>query len=636
MQIKYSVTELKKRLFAIFMAITFFLFALLIRILVLTTVNGEAIVSKAYKQWLRDLPMTASRGSILDRNGVSLASSYTTYDIYVRPVEVENAEQTAKVIADASGELFEKVLEKVSKKGVSEVKVLSAQEKSVVNKILFNFTEGIFFTENTSRNYAYGDLLSQIIGFVSSDGSGQSGLEKEYNKYLQGVNGVSLVESDLRGTTLSDSLCYYLPSIDGLNIQLTIDVQIQQEVERIVEQARLQNGAKSASAIVMDPSNGEILAIATKPSYDLNNVPRDDIDTLLKLSKATTITDVYEPGSTFKIVTTAIAMNEGLTSKHDYFYCSGFRIVNGVKINCHRRSGHGSQSLGQGLKNSCNCVFMELIRRIGLEKFYEYMQAFGIVSGYNLDFPGEGKGVLMPKAVVTDGDLFRMGFGQSIALTPLQLVTAVSTAINGGTLFQPHFVTKIAQDDGTVLYNKEPLAVRSVLKNTVSTDLLPLLRDVVASGGGKYAKVEGYDIGGKTGTAQKYENGVIAQGKYVASFIGFYPTDVPQYTVLVVIDEPQGAFYGGVVAAPVAKSIFESIFKIKEEKENENLASQDRLEKADIVLPNLIGKSLTESVKILTELGLQYLTMGEGKYVKDTIASPGAMVSSGDIVLLVF
>ena len=636
MQIKYPITQIRKRLFAIFLAITFFLSAIFVRLLVLTTFKSSSIVSRAYKQWLRDLPMTANRGNITDRNGVSLASSYTTYDIYVRPVEIEDSEKTAKIISEASGEDFEKVLEKVSKKGMSEVKVLSAQEKSVVNKILENYQDGIFFTENTSRDYAYGSLLSQILGFVSSDGSGQSGLEKEYNKYLQGVNGVSLVESDLRGKTLNSSLSYYLPAIDGMNVKLTIDIQIQKEVERIIQQARAQNGAKSASAIVMNPQNGEILAIATNPSYDLNNIPRDNVEELMRLSKALPITDVYEPGSTFKILTTAIALNEGLTSPNDYFYCGGYRMVNGVKINCHRRSGHGSQSLGQGLKNSCNCVFMELIRRIGLDKFYDYMKAFGVVSGYNLDFPGETKGVLMPKAIVTDGDLFRMGFGQSIAISPLELITSVCTTINGGKLYQPHFVTEIAKDDGTILYHREPTIMRNVLKSSVSTQLLPLLRDVVDTGGGKHAKVDGYDIGGKTGTAQKYENGAIAQGKYVASFIGFYPTDVPRYTVLVILDEPQGAFYGGVVAAPVAKEIFESIFKIKEEKEDENLASKDRLEKSDIVLPNLIGKSLTESVKILTELGLQYLTTGDGKLVKDTIVAPGATVSSGDIILLVF
>ena len=636
MKTKYTYGSIKKRLFAVFLAITFFLVALVGRLISLQLVSRVNLVSRAYKQWLRDLPMTAQRGNIVDRNGASLASSYTTFDIYVRPVEVQNKELTAKVISDASGENYDEILEKVSKKGMSEVLILSKQEKEVVSKILENFTEGIFFTQNTSREYTYGDMLTQILGFVSSDGVGQGGLEGEYNKYLQGVNGVSLVESDLRGTTLSSSLSYYLPAIDGLDIKLTIDIQIQQAVEKIISQARLENGAKSASAIVMNPQNGEILAICTKPSYDLNDVPRDDIETLLKLSKAVAITDVYEPGSTFKILTTAIAMNEGLTSSHDYFYCSGFRIVNGVKINCHRRSGHGSQSLENGLKNSCNCVFMELARRVGIDKFYEYMKAFGIVSGYNLDFPGEGKGVLMPKSVATEGDFYRMGFGQSIAITPLELITSICAVINGGKLYQPHFVTQISQADGNILYQKQPTVLRQVVKSSVSSELNKMLREVVASGGGKHAKIEGYDIGGKTGTAQKYENGAIAQGKYVASFMGFYPTDVPEYAVLVVIDEPQGAYYGGVVAAPVAKNIFQKIFEIKEKVRDENLAEQDRLNNAEIVLPNLIGKSMTEAVGLLTSMGLQYLTMGEGQKVKDTIAAPGARVNEGDIILLIF
>ncbi len=618
------------------LALTFFLLALCVRILFLQVVNGGQIAQKAYSQWLRDLPMVANRGNIVDRNGASLASSYTTYDIYVRHADIESEQDVANVIASATDMDYDKVFEKVSKRGYSEVLITSAVSKEVVNKIINNYKEGIFFTENTTREYTYGDLLTQILGFVSSDGNGQSGLESIYNKYLKGIEGVSLVESDIKGATLQDSLSYYLPAVDGMSIQLTIDLNIQREVEQIISQARLENGAKNASAIVMNPQNSEILAICTKPSYDLNNVPRDDIDVLLELSRAITITDVYEPGSTFKILTAAIALNEGVTSQHDYFYCGGFRVVNGVKINCHRRSGHGSQSLVDGLKNSCNCVFMELIRRIGLEKFYSYMEKFGITTGFGLDFPGEGKGVLMPKTVVTDGDLFRMGFGQSIAITPLQLINAVSTAINGGSLQQPHFVTKIVNNAGDVVYEKQNNKIRQVLNPSVSAVLNPMLYQVVATGGGKHAKIDGYEIGGKTGTAQKYQNGVIAEGKYVASFLGFYPVENPRYIVLVVIDEPGGAYYGGVVAAPVAKSIFEAIFRVCETPRDENLYSKDKLEHADIQVPNLIGKSLTESASILTSLGLQYLTMGDGEKVKDTIAAAGSMVSSGDIVLLIF
>lgn len=636
MDIKYTYSSIKKRLLAYVLIVVFILFFVVARLFSLQILNSEEIVSKAYKQWLRDLPMTASRGKILDRNSATLASSYTTYDIYVRHADISNELSVANVICDATGETFENVYEKVTKKGYSEVLVCKSQERAVVETILDNYQDGIFFVENTSRYYEYGNLLTQILGFVSSDGNGQGGLEAEYNKYLKGVNGLSMVEGDLKGTTLNSSLCYYLPAIDGLNISLTIDLKIQKAVEEIISSAQLNNGAKTASAIVMDPQTGEILAIATKPTYDLNDVPRDDVSTLLELSRAVTITDAYEPGSTFKIITTAIALNEGLTSSHDYFYCSGYRIVDGVKIKCHRRTGHGSQSLGQGLSNSCNCVFMELIRRIGLEKFYRYLEDFGISTGYNLDFPGEGKGVLMPKSVVTTGDLFRMGFGQSVALTPLGLITSVCACINGGKLMQPHFVTKITNSQGGIVYEKPATQIRQVVKSSVSSTLNPLLNAVVSSGGGKHAKVDGYDICGKTGTAQKYQDGKIAEGKYVASFIGFYPTDTPRYAVLVIVDEPQGAYYGGVVASPVAKEIFEAIFDLRETPRDENLAEQDRLNAASVTVPDLTGKTLTEAVSILSSLGLQYLTSGDGIYVKDQIVAPGAVVEEGDIVLLIF
>jgi len=636
MEIKYTTNSINKRLLALFLLVVFFLCLLVGRLLFLQVLNGPTLAERAHEQWLRDLPLTASRGNILDRNGAVIASSYTTYDLYVRHNDIKDEIKVTNVIAKATKLDFDEVYKKVSKTGFSEVKVVSGVERTVVQEILSDYQEGIFFVENTKRLYNYGNLLTQVLGFVSSDGNGQGGLEQEYNKYLKGVNGSSLVESDLRGVSLDNSLCYFLPSVDGLSLKLTIDLQIQLKLEEIIEQAVNQNGAKSASSIVMNPKTGEILAITTKPSYNLNEVPRDDIETLLKLSRATTILDSYEPGSTFKIITTAIALNEGLTNINDYFYCGGFRMVNGVKINCHRRTGHGSQSLTKGLMNSCNCVFMELIRRIGLEKFYKYLELFGISTGYNLDFPAEGKGVLMPKGLVTDGDLFRMGFGQSIALTPLNLITSVCACINGGHLLKPHFVTEILDSKNNSIYKAESAKIRTLLKPNVSTQLNKMLYEVVSSGGGKHAKIEGYDIAGKTGTAQKYEDNKIAQGKYVASFMGYYPSDSPDYAVLVLIDEPKGAYYGGVVAAPVAKQVFESIFDLKETPKNENLKEEEKLEEANIVLPDLTGKTLTEAVKIISSLGLQYLTSGEGKFVKDQIAAPNSKVSEGDIVLLIF
>jgi len=522
MEIKYTSYSINRRLLALFLLVTFFLCALIGRLLYLQVINGSSLAEKAYEQWLRDLPLTASRGNIVDRNGAVIASSYTTYDLYVRYNDVKDKKEVATVISKAINEDFEKVYEKVSKKGYSEVKVASSLTKNQVQDILKNYLDGIFFVENTERLYNYGDLLTQVLGFVSKDGNGQGGLEQEYNKYLKGVNGSSLAESDLRGVTLNNSLCYYLPSIDGLTLKLTIDLPIQLKLEKIIEQALLENGAKSASSIVVNPQNGEILAITTKPSYNLNDVPRDDVETLLKLSRASTILDAYEPGSTFKIITTAIALNEGLTSVNDHFYCSGFRMVNGVKINCHRRTGHGSQSLTKGLMNSCNCVFMELIRRIGLEKFYKYLDEFGISTGYNLDFPAEGKGVLMPKNLVTDGDLFRMGFGQSIALTPLNLITSVSACINGGTLLKPHFVTEILDRNNNSVYSLETSKIRNVLKPNVSTSLNKMLYEVVSSGGGKHAKIDGYDIAGKTGVLPTYYDIEIKHISKDMCFLLFY------------------------------------------------------------------------------------------------------------------
>lgn len=635
MEVKYTSFSLRKRLLAFITLIIFFLLLLVARLFYLQVICGKSLQAKALSQWLRDIPTEAIRGTITDRNGVVLASSVTSYDVYVRPADVKDSNLVAEVISSNLSLNYDEVLEKVSKKGISEIKIASKITHEQMQEILKHYQSGIFFSQTSSRNYAYDDLLTQVLGFTNSDGDGQTGLEAYYNKYLKGVDGVSLVESDIKGSTLDSSSTYYIEPIDGLNLQLTIDFKIQQAVEEIMQTCYLTNGAKSATAIVLNPQTGEVIAMTTKPSFNLNDVPRDNVSALMQMAKNIAISDAYEPGSTFKILTAAIALNEGLTSKHDYFYCSGFRIVNGVKINCHRRTGHGSQNLLQGLSNSCNCVFMELANRIGLDKFYSYMEKFGLTEGYNLDIGGEGKAITMPKSMVTAGDLYRMGFGQAIAVTPLGLTNAVSAVINGGDLMQPYFVKSIYNNAGNVVYNKESTVIRNVVSSSVSKLMNEMLEEVVDSGGGKKAKVAGYSIAGKTGTAQKYENGAIAQGKYVASFIGYTPADNPEYIVLVTVDEPQGAYYGSVVAAPVAKQIFEKIFEIRGQEANANLEAEQKELEANIKLPSFIGKTLTQAATEITELGLKYLVAGEGKVVTGQISAPDTMVFSGDIVLLI-
>lgn len=631
MAIKYSTYSMKQRLLAIISLVIFFAVCVTSRLFFLQIVKSNDYIKKGLTQWLRDLPLTAMRGSITDRNGVVLASSYTTYDVYVRPADVENFEKVAKILSEKLNLNRDDIYEKITKSNYGEVRIAKDIEKKVVQLILQNFEEGIFFASNTERNYVYDQMLCQILGFVGYDNDGLSGLESYYNSYLTGIDGVSLVETDLRGDSIPNSVTYYEDAIDGLNLELTIDFRIQNVVEKVLKKTLLETGAKSASVVVTNPQNGDILACSTYPSYNLNEIPKDNMELFNSLSRAFPIVDTFEPGSTFKAIVTAIALEEGLVSKHNYFYCGGYRIVNGVTIRCARRSGHGSQSLEQGLMNSCNCVFMDLISKIGVKKFYDYLDRFGFTSSIGIDFPGETCAVLMPMPSVTDADLARMGFGQTIAISAMQMMTGFSAVINGGRVVSPHFIKKIYSNDNVVVYNRKNIIKDEIFSEKTSELMRQMLFSVVSKGGGKYAKVEGFDIiGGKTGTAQKYENGKIAQGKYIASFIGFAPYDNPEYLIYVIVDEPKGAYYGGVVSAPVAGEIFSEIFKMNKYEEN---AIE---EKKKFALDTFIGMTLTQSASKLSEMNLQYLTQGEGDYVTGQIPAPGTEVQEGDIVLLIF
>lgn len=635
MEIKYTTISIQRRITALAISVVFLMFLLFAKLLYLQVFSNTQLQSKGLSQWLRDLPVVANRGTITDRNGVQLASSYTTYDCYIRKADIKDKQALINVLASNLNLEEQVLIDKIEKYNYSEILVAKQLEKSVVQQVLNNYQKGIFFTATTTRNYQYDSLLCQILGFTSTDGDGQSGLEKHYNNYLKGINGTTLVEADLKGTTLDDSVVYYIDSIDGLNLQLTIDFQIQSHVENIMAQAMASTGAKSVSALVMNPQTGEIISVCSLPSYDLNNVDRSNLELLNTLSRASCITDTFEPGSTFKIIVTAIALQEGITSRNSCYYCGGARIVNGVRIKCSRRSGHGPQTLQQGLNNSCNCVFMSLIEQIGLKKFYWYLEELGFNTTLGLDFPGETKAVLMPQSLVTAPDLFRMGFGQTIAISELQLVNTVSAIINGGNLMQPYLVKSITDNSGQVVYAKTPSVLNKVFDESVTQQINSMLEEVVSKGGGKNARIDGFNIAGKTGTAQTYINGAIAQGKYIASFIGYYPADKPEYIVLVCIDEPQGAYYGGVVAAPVAKQIFQTILDIRYAEQEANSKYDQSQYEASVELPNLIGMTLAEAGSILASVGLQYLVSGDGNLVSSTVAAPGSMLKEGDIVLLV-
>lgn len=629
----FSQFNIRKRLLIIVILITFLFAAVFGRLIYLQIFQAEALQVKAAEQWMRDLPLTAKRGLITDRNGVVLADSSTLYDVYIRPNAIEDRSAVANLLATALNTDYDKIWEKVNKTGVSEVTIAKKIEKSVMQQIADKNLAGIYFSQNINRYYVYGDFLTQVLGFTSSDGNGQTGIEQYYNDYLKGVDGKALTETDLVGKELDGSTTTYLPAIDGMNATLTIDYYIQSFAENAVKTALETHNAKSAKCIVMDPNTGEILALASAPSFDLNNLPRDNLELLFGASRNTIISDAYEPGSTFKILTSAIGLDSGNFDLNHSVYCPGYRIVDGQRIKCWRTIGHGSQTFSEGVENSCNCLFMDIAQTVGTRTFYEYLKRFGIGSKTGIDAIGEASGIVIEESAVKTVDLARIGFGQAIAVTPIELITAAASVINGGNLMTPYIMSEITSNAGAA-YKNSPVIRNSTVSAETSEIMRSILEGVVKNGGGKNAYVEGYRIGGKTGTAQKYENGVIAQGKYVSSFIGFAPADNPQYIALMIVDEPSnGVYYGSIVAAPYVGEIFKNIFAYKNIEAvytDEDLADLGK----KVVMPDLRGLSITQAILKLKELGLQYELDGDIGEISYQFPAPQSEISVNSVVLI--
>ena len=527
----------------------------------------------ALDQWTREIPVVAGRGKIFDAGGELLAGNRTTYSVFARANAVDDAENSSRVLSSALGLSYEEVYEKLTDKKRSEITVVRRAEKSVVEKIAGADLNGVYYARDNTRVYPYGELACQILGFTSFDQSGSTGVEQFYNSYLAGENGEILYETDLIGIDLEGATAAYLPATDGLNVRLTLDYRIQAYAEEVMARALEANNAKSAQCIVLDPSDFSVLAMVNLPSYDLNDIPRDDLKTLNELSRNRLVCDIYEPGSTFKIITSAATLEEyykgnpaALSPEH-VFPSSRTRSVDGTTIKCwsdHKNGKHSNQTLAEALNNSCNPCFVDMALSLGKDTFYDYLSAFRFGRATGLDFSGEAIGMLLPQTTVRDCDLARIGFGQTIAVSPLQLACGAASAVNGGYYYSPRIVSEIFSDDGSVREKTDKILLGRTVSERTSQALSSMLEGVVTEGSGKHAYIEGYRVAGKTGTAQKYENGQIAQGKYVASFLGYFPADKPQYLALVIVDEPQGAYYGSTVAAPCAKEIFEGIIKVRQ------------------------------------------------------------------------
>lgn len=585
-------------------------------------VAADRLQRKALGQWTSTTTIAAARGTIYDSTGEALAISAASKTLNSKPKKISqsgySAESITNMLVTLLGEKYsyETLFKKINyEKGVTlneyvVARHLTADQAAYIESLNI---DGLYLVDDVKRYYPKGASLVQVLGSVNGDGVGSDGLELKYDKQLRGLSGKVISSTDVSNGQIPGSDQRYIDATNGVNLNLTVDYAIQSFVENTMRECLENNKAKNVKCIVMNPSTGAVLAMAQLPDYD----PNDPTDEEKKeYSRNGCILDTYEPGSTFKMFTLSAALEEKTVSESSTFYCPGYHIVDGEKIKCWRTVPHGSQTLQQAICNSCNPAFMQMGLGLGQKTLYSYLENFGFSSTTGIDFSADQSGILLAPKYVKNTDLARISFGQSIAVTPLQLITAACAVINGGTLYQPYFVASMTDDNGNVLVKNEPVKVRQVISSDTSAKMRTLLEGVVSMGGGKNAQVEGYRIGGKTGTAQKYKDGKIVQGVHIGSFFGFAPADNPKFAVLVTVDEAEiYNDYGSNTAAPYAGKIIEKILKYMQIKSDSNGG------KETVEVPNLIGTTVDYAASRLKDLGLQIEIEGSGSVVSQTPAA---------------
>lgn len=614
----------KKRLRGLFYAVLVLFAVIILRMVQLMFIEAGTLQDQVENQWTSETTIVAQRGDILDANGQVLATSASVKSVLLKPQDIKDPGEVASLLSEILEMDEQTIFDKASDKSKMEVWLKRQITSEQAEKIEALGLSGVDFFSDRKRYYIYNDFAAQVLGYTSADGDGQEGIEKAYNKYLKGYDGTELSLVDARGRSVSDSEKTYIEPEDGLNVVLTIDSKIQNFAETAAREAMEQNDAESVGVIVMDPSDASVLAMANYPSADLNNLDRSDTEKLTSLTKNRMVTDAYEPGSTFKIITLASALDSGTTTEATTFNCTGAKLVDGEKISCWRVGNpHGHETLAEAVQNSCNPAFMTMALNMGTDSFYEYISAFGFGSRTGIDFSTDAAGIVTAEKYVRNTDLARIGFGQSIAVTPLQLVAGVSAAINGGTLYTPRLVSELTDGEGNTVKKFEAQERGQIISEETSAMVRTLLQGVVDEGSGKNAKIEGYAVGGKTGTAQIYdEDGKIVQGKHISSFIGFAPADDPKFLCLFIVYKPNVAVdYGSVVAAPFAKDILEKCLK----------SAGYEAEGADAEMtnvPDFTGMTADEARQAAEESGLSVDFIGSGK-VKEQSPAAGTEVQRG-------
>lgn len=619
----------KKRLIFIFAVFCIVCVLLVFRVGWIQVVASEKYAKLAIEQQTMDTPIPAKRGIIYDRNGKELAISAVTNTIWARPADVKSArtkeegqqklEHTATALADILEIDKKEVLEIISAKK-SLVKVAKYIDKEKADKIREAQLPGISIAEDVKRYYPLGAFASHILGSTTDDNRGLSGIELKYNQYLSGTPGRWIKNTDVAGDSLSYGIEKYFQAEDGLSLMLTIDEVIQHYVEKSIKQVQANTKAKRVFCIVMDPKSGDLLAMAMTPDYDPNDcrtpLDKEEAEYVKQLSneekllywndmwRNPMVSDTYEPGSTFKLITTSIALEKGVTNPKEQFTCTGSYMVAGTKLSCWRSyRPHGTQTLAQAVQNSCNPVFIQLAQRLGIDTYYEYLGKFGLMEKTGIDFPGEGGNILQNKESAGPVGLATMSYGHGIAVTPISLVTAVSALGNEGMLMQPRLVKALLDQEGNVIESFKPQNVRQVVSRQTAEEMCLIMESVVSEGGGGTAKIPGYRIGGKTGTANKVLNGAYVNDTY-SSFIGMVPMDDPRLTILLVVDSPQGVKFGSQTAAPGVKAILEETLRYLEIQPILSEEEKSKIENQMTTVPSLVGESYSEAIGILGGSGL--------------------------------
>ena len=644
---------IQKRLTLVVWTIVVVFFILILRLSYIMIVKRDEYSSRAEEQWTSEVSIDARRGRILDRNGVELAVSANVYRVdfdlnsvrqYLKNNSLTNADIAGK-IADAVGIEENKVMEKLETKLASGANAGSATlirriEKESADKVNNLNIDGIIVSPDTKRYYPKGEFLAHVLGSTNVDGQGLTGVELQYNEYLSGVPGVRISEIERNEENLSYTISNFTEPIDGKDVTLTTDSKIQAIAEKVAEKGLVDNQAKRVSIMVMNPNNGEILAMVNKPDFDPNNAfdgfedfsGETDGEKLQKMWRNSLVNDTFEPGSIFKVVTMVTALEEGIASESDTFECGGSLQVGSHTIKCWKTSGHGSQILPQILQNSCNVGFMKLGEKIGKETLNEYIKKLGFGKTTGIDLPGEASGIVKKTESITESDLATISFGQTNTVTAIQYMQAFNALANGGSLIQPHILKEVSHYDNTstkiVDETFEPVISKNVLSAESTATLRDYLERTVNEGGSNKSYIEGYHIGGKTGTAQKVNSvtGGYESGKYISSMAAMAPIDSPEITAFISIDEPSnGAYYAGVVTALLMKILLTDIFNYMDSEFSEDYNAVAR----DILIPEIRGKSIEEAKKILKYVNLEYNIEGSGESVTNTQPYPGYTVKEG-------